>query len=88
MTLGLHPECKERLITFVAQALTAVLVQNGWYPDWASTGPLSKADAILPNAGPVRQRLNTFAEDDAFSEFARDHITRGLAEFRELALRS
>jgi hypothetical protein len=80
MSLDLHAACKERLISFLEESLPAVLVENRQYLTWESVGRLGRGDSILPKAGPIRESLDKFAEDDVFLEFTRDRISRGLAE--------
>jgi len=80
MSLNLDPKCKERLIDKVAELLPNIIVQNNMFIDRESTGAFASVEPILPQKGPVRDKLNQYIGDVPLLKFLTDYLTQELYE--------
>jgi hypothetical protein len=78
MPLDLHPSCKNRLTSFLAEKIRSLKVEHRRFLNYEDASGLNDADKILPAAGDVREKLNAFLDDNPFYEFVTDQITRTL----------
>lgn len=76
----LNAKCKEQLLERAVKALTATKVTNGYFLHGPSTIGLVYADQVLPDHGPVRDRLNAYVSEWPFYDFARDSVARMLRD--------
>ena len=80
MALGLHPNCKNRLVELLAKSLPRVQVDNGKFLNFGSTySAFEKIDHVIPD-GVLKDRLTNYIADFPVSAFIRDILATGLAE--------
>jgi hypothetical protein len=60
MSLGLNPQCKERLVEKIAELLPKVIVKNRMFLDHKSAFVFLPAEPILPERGPIKDKLNRY----------------------------
>lgn len=81
MPLELHPNCRNRLIEAVAEGLPTIKVNNGMFLDRMSLlFGLFKAEEVIPERGPVRNRLIEYVNDYPVTDFIGERLRTELRE--------
>jgi Apea-like HEPN len=80
MPLNIHAECRKRLNETLAEALPSIEAKNGMFIDLPSTAKLVKADLVLPQTGPLRNRLVEYIDEFPLSVFVTETIGQELYE--------
>jgi len=78
--LQLHKDCRSRLLNGLRNALKGIEVNNSMFLDRQTMMPLFETNKILPQTGPLRDRLVAYVDDNPFSEFVWDRLTTELWE--------
>lgn len=81
MSLGLHADCKSRLVEALSEALAHFQVANGKFIDrldaWLA---LNKVESVLPAKGIIRDQLVNFIDERPFTEFVLDSLAYELRD--------
>jgi hypothetical protein len=80
MSLGLHPQCQQRMKELVAQHIPSIKVTHQMFVERSSTAMLLLADAALPGNGDIRQRLERYIGEMPFIDFATQFLSKKLYE--------
>jgi Apea-like HEPN len=75
MPLGLHADCKSRLVDALAEAIPHFEVRKGKFlerfPTWLA---LHNVEKVLPIKGKIRDQLINYIDDRPFTEFVMDTL--------------
>jgi len=78
MSLELNQRCKERLKEKLLEVLLQVEVENNFYlKPWVKYY-FNSLEIILPQKGPLKDKLEKFIGDNPFSEFVYDYLSKEL----------
>jgi hypothetical protein len=80
MPINLHPDCRARLQEALTEALPALTIENGMFPDRRSIGPLLIADLALPQTEKVHDQLISYLDEFPLTEFILDTLGQELWE--------
>jgi hypothetical protein len=80
MVLGLHKNCRERLIEKITELLPQVKVQNRMFIERKSAVVLILAESILPQSGPINGRLKQYISETPIFDFAYETLSQELSE--------
>jgi len=69
MALGLHPECQGRLREVIAEHLPHIRVTHRMFLDRSTSSMLFLAEPIVPQSGPIRDKLEKYIGEFAAAEF-------------------
>ena len=72
--IELHADCRARLIEAIADTISSLVVTNGKFINYSSTGKLVTADKVIPARGPVREQLTTYINETPISTFVVDQL--------------
>ena len=80
MSIGLHPQCKQRMKQLVADYLPKIMVTHETFLESTSTVMLLLADAVLPQNGNIQQRLERHIGEMPFTTFVTQLLAKNLFE--------
>lgn len=81
MAIGLHPECVKKLLEKMPQYLAHIQVDNDILLNYKSAISLLLLEKILPQTGPVRERINRYiGEGIPLFSFTLEAIHRDLTD--------
>jgi hypothetical protein len=83
MSLGLHPDCLDRLRESLAENLGKIKVDNRWFIQRASLLHLFFADGVLPKQGRQRDLLEQYIGEAPIIDFVHATLATGLHESQE-----
>jgi hypothetical protein len=82
MALGLHAECKKRLVESIYEQLRSVVVRKNCLLDVGSTMGLMKCEKVLPNTERFRSKFKDFISENPIYDFVVETLSRDLLETR------
>jgi len=80
MKLGLHENCKQRLVEIISTQLPFVKVMNRMFLDRKSTNMLMLAESALPERGPIKDRLEQYISESPVFDFVYESLSKELYE--------
>jgi hypothetical protein len=80
MSLGLHINCRQRLIEKIAELLPQVKVQNRMFLEQESTMILRLVEPILPQNRQLTERLEQYISETPIFDFVREKLSQELLE--------
>ena len=83
MTLGLHAQCKQRIIEKIAEGLSSLNVSNRTFLERESTISLMLAEDILPQTGQLKSHLVEYVSETPLYDFLYETLSRELHEKQE-----
>lgn len=80
MSLGLHQNCKQRLVQNISEHLPEVRVNNRMFLDRKSAIMLILAESILPERGQIKENLIRYIGETPVFDFIYETLSRELSE--------
>jgi hypothetical protein len=83
MSLGLPQQCQQRLGEKIAEQLPLISVQNKKYLEHWSAAKLRQVESILPQHGPVKEKLEEYISETPIFDFVYETLSKELYEGQE-----
>jgi len=80
MSLGLNPNCLERLSEVVALALGQIAVEHHMFVNFDSVSDLLRAESVLPQTSALKATLSDYISDAPVSEFIYQYLSKELRD--------